>query len=59
MNIATRSGLSFQTEMVEYNALKHNFERWTEQFRNYVGVESLKRIGRLQEMMEDQRAFCK
>ncbi|KAJ7888327.1 hypothetical protein B0H14DRAFT_3430119 [Mycena olivaceomarginata] len=50
-------GLSFQTEMAEYNTLKHNFERWTEQFRNYVGVESLKWIGRLQEMMEDQRAF--
>ncbi|KAJ6619151.1 hypothetical protein B0H10DRAFT_2189143 [Mycena sp. CBHHK59/15] len=50
-------GLSFQTEMSEYDTLRRRFERWTRQLSQGLGVESLKRLGIVQELMEGQKEF--
>ncbi|KAJ6503859.1 hypothetical protein C8R45DRAFT_1185879 [Mycena sanguinolenta] len=53
----SRHGLSFQRELAEYNSLKRDFEQWTDQFRYGVGVETLKQVGELNQMMKDQKEF--
>ncbi|KAJ7101341.1 hypothetical protein B0H15DRAFT_408992 [Mycena belliarum] len=45
-------GLSFQAEMSEYETLRRRFQRWTRQFSERMGVESLKRLGNIQEIVE-------
>ncbi|KAF7350149.1 WD40 repeat-like protein [Mycena venus] len=52
-------GLAFQSEIAEYEALQRCFERWTDQFSHGVGVENLKQIGMVHNMMEEQREFFK
>ncbi|KAJ7769463.1 hypothetical protein B0H16DRAFT_1686239 [Mycena metata] len=50
-------GLSALSEMEEYESLRRTFERWTRRFSQDVGVETLKGVGMVQNMMKDQREF--
>ncbi|KAJ7020077.1 hypothetical protein C8F04DRAFT_311055, partial [Mycena alexandri] len=43
--------------MEEYESLRRIFERWRRQFSQGVGVEVLKGIGMVQNMMKDQHEF--
>ncbi|KAJ7121573.1 hypothetical protein C8R44DRAFT_981654 [Mycena epipterygia] len=52
-------GFSFQTEMGDYETLRRRFERWTREFSEGLGVESLKRLVDLQALVEDQKEFLK
>ncbi|KAJ7162798.1 hypothetical protein C8R43DRAFT_306957 [Mycena crocata] len=54
-----RSGLTFQREISEYETLQRRFERWKHQFSQGLGVESLKRLGTMHDMMERQEEVLK
>ncbi|KAJ7488280.1 hypothetical protein FB451DRAFT_1553709 [Mycena latifolia] len=50
-------GFSFQAEMTAYGDLRRRFRRWNRQFKQGMGVESLKRLGKIQELVEESREF--
>ncbi|KAJ7603235.1 hypothetical protein FB45DRAFT_882233 [Roridomyces roridus] len=61
MDLARRragyEGFDYRKEMSEYESLQQCFNRWTSQFSQKLGVESLKILQSMQETMRRQREF--